>query len=263
MTEPRREVLLFASLKTYFGYRQTRQWLQAVSRIVHGARTAGTVPLEVAIFPEVASLSGLAPLFDRAGIGLGSQDVAPDDSGMQTGEVSARVLSEIGCSFVELGHAERRRDFGETDELIARKLANTVRHGLVPLLCVGEEPDAERFAVEVCVAQLESALVGIDRPTRLIVAYEPIHAIGGAESAPLAHVVEVADAVRRVAGAHPLVSDTQVIYGGSAGPTTVPALRSAIDGLFLGRFIHDAEELARVIEAYARISADVPPAAAV
>jgi len=254
MTDERPGVLLFVSLKTYFGYQQSRDWITDAAQVVSDARSAFDLPMEVAVFPEVASLSGVAPLFPGSGLVLGAQDVAPDDSGPQTGEVSARVLQEIGCTYVEIGHAERRLRFGESDELIAQKLANAVEHGLVPLICVGEDSDSSASAAELCVRQLESALaplVASGKRTRVVIAYEPVHAIGASESAPLEHVFEVVSALRERADGHPAISQAQVIYGGSAGPVTVPALSSAIDGLFLGRFVHDPKELRRVIDAYA------------
>jgi triosephosphate isomerase len=244
------DILLFVSLKTYFSYVRTQDWIQAVSKIVRDARITGSPPMEVAIFPDVVSLGGVAGLFDETVIALGAQDVAPDGSGSQTGEVSARVLAEIGCKFVEIGHAERRLNFGDSDELIVRKLSNAVAHGLVPVLCVGEMAGEEGSVVDVCSAQLKSALAKLDRPTRLVIAYEPIRAIGGDESAPLDQVFEIADALRKAAQEHPFVVDAQVIYGGSAGPETVLDLRAAVDGLFLGRFVHDPDDFARVIEAY-------------
>lgn len=254
MTAVPADVLLFTSLKTYFGYAETRRWIHAIARIVAEARESGSFPMEVAIFPDVVALSGVAPLFDGSGISLGSQDVAPDESGPQTGEVSARVLVEIGCTFVEIGHAERRLRFGETDELIRQKLANAVGHGLIPVLCVGEQRGSGLPAAEFCEGQLLSALRGLDEPglsTRLVIAYEPVRAIGAEESASPEQIVETVGALRRAAEAHPSVVDFQVIYGGSAGPATVPRLQSVIDGLFLGRFVHDPTELRRVIEAYA------------
>lgn len=132
MTVPRAEVMLFTSLKTYFGYEQTREWIQAVARIADEVRESDGLSMELAVFPDVAASSGVAALLSSAGIALGAQDVAADETGPQTGEVSALVLSEIGCTFAEIGHAERRYTFGESDELIARKVANAVEHGLVP-----------------------------------------------------------------------------------------------------------------------------------
>lgn len=257
MTAQREDILLFASLKTYFGYAQTQRWIRKVSRIVGEARSSTTVRFEVAVFPEVAAMSGVAPLFAASGIVLGSQDVAPNASGPQTGEVSARVLAEIGATYVEIGHAERRLAFGETEDIVAHKLLNAVEHGLVPLVCVGEQQSAGAAAAEICVAQLESALSLLDgRKTRVVVAYEPVYAIGAKISAPLDHVVEVIAVIREYADSHPAVSSARLIYGGSAGPDTVPALRSTVDGLFLGRFVHDPHELRRVIDAYAAAALD-------
>jgi triosephosphate isomerase (TIM) len=146
-----------------------------------------------------------------------------------------------------VGHAERRTFAGETEPVVAAKLAAAFRHGLVPVLCVGE---ADRVsagqAVEECRRQVESALgpaarSGLSGP--VVVAYEPYWAIGAAEPAPEPHIRTVCSALRETAPA-----TGRVIYGGSAGPGLLTRLGDAVDGLFLGRFAHDPAALGSVLD---------------
>jgi triosephosphate isomerase len=168
----------------------------------------------------------------------GAQDVHPEDAGAHTGDVSAPMLADLGCTYVEVGHHERRRDHGETDELVAAKVAATQRWGMTAIVCVGEQ---RRTTMDEVVAALESqlgALAGSD-PDRLIVAYEPAWAIGvGATAAPVSWVGEVHAAIRRtLAQVFPGSSTIPIIYGGSVSPETAGALlaQSLVDGLFVGR----------------------------
>jgi triosephosphate isomerase len=250
MTARESPVALFTSLKMYFGQEETRAWSRAIAKIVQDAREQDGFDGEVAVFPGYTSLHEVAPLLSDAGIALGAQDVAADEAGAQTGEVSARVLAEVGCTFVEIGHAERRAKCGETDDVISRKVANAVAAGLVPLVCVGESETDESDAGAHCSAQLTAALDGLrdsGATTRLVVAYEPVWAIGAAESAPPSHVAGVVRALRRTAAEHPAVERFQVIYGGSVSPETAAELGAETDGLFLGRYVHDPEAFGRLI----------------
>jgi len=176
----------------------------------------------------------------------GAQDVHPADSGAHTGDVSAPMLADLGCAFVEVGHHERRRDHGETDELVAAKVAAVQRWGMTSIVCVGEQDRVPLgVAVGVIAGQLQR-LASCD-PDRLVVAYEPAWAIGeGAQAAP-------ADWVERVhAAIHERLSATgspiPVIYGGSVSLADAPALlgRSGVDGLFVGRMALDPAVFAAI-----------------
>ena len=229
------------SLKMYFSLARARAWLR---------EAAGVVPDTVEFFaaPSYLAIPDALAAFPH---GTAAQDVSAEEPGAFTGEVSAAELAEAGVRYVEIGHAERRRLYGETDEVVARKTAAALRHGLVPVLCVGEtvDPaDGGTDAASVAIAQLRSALA--DAPAgRVIVAYEPVWAIGAAEPASDDHIRAVASALRDARrGEH-----DAVIYGGSAGPGLLTRLADAVDGIFLGRFAHDVTALRAVIaEAVAR-----------
>jgi triosephosphate isomerase len=182
---------------------------------------------------------------------VGAQNLHWEDRGPYTGEVSGTDLREIGCTLVEVGHAERRSVFGEDDDVVRRKLAAAVRNGLTPVLCVGEServPAAD--GASRCLDELESARAGLDgMPVGdLIVAYEPVWAIGRPTPAPTDHIQVVAAALRDRLAEDDRVTGSSVIYGGSAQRGMLSDLGGAIDGLFLGRFAHDTASLARIID---------------
>ncbi|SFS13729.1 triosephosphate isomerase [Microbacterium sp. cf046] len=250
--------LVGVSLKMYFGHREALEWFERVAGLVreHPAVSSGEVgffviPTYPQLLPAIAAFAGTP-------VRIGAQDVATEDSGPYTGEVSAVELAEIGVTVAEIGHAERRRLFGETDEVTAAKAAAALRNGITPVLCIGE---AERLdaqdAAAATVAQLERDLIGA--PTgAVIVAYEPVWAIGAPAPAPGAHISEVTLALRAALNADPARSGSSVIYGGSAGPGLLTELGHTVDGLFLGRFAHDPDALAAVLDEAAALAASHP-----
>jgi len=249
------KVTVGVSLKMYFGYRAARKWVADVADLA--ARTPavadGSVELFIAptypqLLPTLEAVAGTRTL-------VGAQDASEHDAGAFTGEVSPAELAEIGVSLVELGHAERRRMFGDTDAVVARKSAAALRNGLVPVLCVGE-PDrvSAEDALAFATAQVLSATA--DAPAgRVIVAYEPVWAIGAPHPAPVDHIRTVTSGLRRLLAELPDRADSAVIYGGSAGPGLLTELGDHVDGLFLGRFAHDPSALADVLREASTLAA--------
>jgi triosephosphate isomerase len=241
-----------SSLKMYFSHRRTLEWVRAVGAICadHPMTTGGTV--EFFVIPTFPSIPAVVEVARPAGIAVGAQDLHWEDAGAFTGEVSGAELAELGCSLVEVGHAERRAMFGETDQVVARKTLAALRNGLAPVLCVGEpERGTPEEAAEFCIQQLTSALEPARAsPTagRLLVAYEPIWAIGATEPAAPEHVVGVCRALRKHVGGDELFPQAQVIYGGSAGPGLLPRIAGDVDGMFLGRFAHDPDAVRRILD---------------
>jgi triosephosphate isomerase len=235
--------LLIVSLKMYLGVAATRAWVSDVADI--GARLETGANIELAVLPTFPLLESTAKMLAGTGIRWGAQDVAASADGAQTGEVSAAVLAELGCRYVEIAHAERRRLFGEDDADVQAKAAQVVGAGLVPLYCVGEaERSSPREAAQACLAQLET-LLEVSAGQEVVIAYEPVWAIGASAPAPAEHVAEVCQdlQVRLDSYAGP----SRLLYGGSAGPGTYQTLGPAVDGLFLGRFAHDTRALAQVV----------------
>lgn len=259
-------VTLGVSLKMYFGHARTLAWARAVADVArsHPAVTGGVADVFVA--PTFPALVPVRDALAGSGVHLAAQDLSWADDGALTGEVSGRELREVGCTLVEVGHAERRRLLGEDEGVVARKVHAALRNGLTPLLCVGERERPSGHGAAAAVAevtgQLESgiaaaAAAGIAGP--LLVAYEPGWAIGAPEPAPEAHVVEVLHAVAAWLAARPGLEGSRAIYGGSAGPGLLTRGRGRIGGLFLGRFAHDPSAVGQVLdEAYALASGEVP-----
>lgn len=163
------------------------------------------------------------------------------------------MLNQLGCSIVELGHAERRAPpFSETDDLIALKAAAAVRNNLIPLVCIGERnrssiaSEGVGIAIRECTAQINAILQAVPGDREIIFAYEPVWAIGGKEAAPSFHVVTV------VAHLKGLVEGREAgvrwLYGGSARPGIWETLKGGVDGLFLGRFAHEIGNLEKILQ---------------
>ena len=182
-------------------------------------------------------------------VGWGAQDVHPEDAGAHTGDVSAPMLADLGCTYVEVGHHERRRDHGETDELVVAKVQAIQRWGMTAIVCVGEERRAPLGqVVEALDGQLRLLLASDLR--RLVIAYEPAWAIGvGARAASAGWVGRIHAAIHdALASARPGGRTVPVIYGGSVAPTVAGALleQPGVDGLFVGRQALDPHVFAAI-----------------
>lgn len=246
-------VTVGVSLKTYFGHRQAIEWCARVAHLVaaHPAVADGSV--ELFVIPTYPQLVGAVDAFAGTPVVIGAQDVSQFEPGAYTGEVSAAELAEIGVGVAEIGHAERRRLFAETDDVVTAKVATALSHGITPVLCIGEVYETSDAAA-VVVDQLRAALASAP-DGRIIVAYEPVWAIGAAEPAGPGHIVPVARALRAELDALPGRAGSSVVYGGSAGPGLLDRLENSVDGLFLGRFAHDPARLSLVIDEAAALAA--------
>lgn len=245
-------VFLGVSLKMYLGYQRTLRWAEQVAAIAntHPAIREGAVDLVV--LPSFPALPAVLDAVTGAGVQVGAQNLSSYDQGALTGEVSAVMLAEIGCRYAEVGHAERRGLFGETDAVVAEKTLAALRNGLTPVLCVGE-PTLEdpEHAARTCIRQAANAVElaaahGFAAP--LVVAYEPHWAIGAAEPAPIDYIQHVCRDLGDWVKDEPATAGSRVIYGGSAGPGLLSRLGDAADGLFLGRFAHNPAALATILD---------------
>jgi triosephosphate isomerase (TIM) len=186
-------------------------------------------------------------------IAWGAQDVHPEDSGAHTGDVSAPMLRDLGCRYVAVGHSERRRDHGEVPALIAAKVAAILRWSMTPILCVGEARQVSpEHALEEVLADLEACLAEVptDALDRVVVAYEPVWAIGlGAHPASPEEVSTVHQGVHAwLAAAGGPSRPFRVIYGGSLDEDVAPRILAAagVDGLFVGRRALNPRFFARI-----------------
>jgi triosephosphate isomerase len=243
-------VRLAAGGTTYFGtnvkmYQTARESIAFVEGIA-ALRTAADLQL-FAILP-FTSLSAVVDRAHAAGIWVGAQNLHWAGAGEFTGEISAPMLRDLGVDLVLIGHAERRGVFGETDALVRRKVEAALAHGLRVLLCVGETADERACGAgpETLMRQLKLALHGISDLAAVLIAYEPVWAIGEAGSAADAATVgEAAAAIRSYTGSLPLV------YGGSVTAASAPtyAAVAGIDGLFVGRAARTADGFSAVARA--------------
>jgi triosephosphate isomerase (TIM) len=212
---------------------------------------------DVAVLPPFTALRSVQTLIegDKLRIGYGAQDISPHDDGAYTGDVSGRMLAKLGCGYVLAGHSERRQYHHEDDALVNAKLKAGLRAGLTPVLCVGE-PLAVRQEdrqIEHCLAQLDGGLDGVpaDAVASMVVAYEPVWAIGTGEVATPDHAQEVCGAIRdRVSAVHgdAVAASARILYGGSVKSDNMAAIMAQpdIDGGLVGGASLDAAEFVRI-----------------
>ena len=211
--------------------------------------------VEVAVLPPFTALRTVQTLIegDKLSLVWGAQDLSPHDSGAYTGDVSGAQLSKLGCTYVVVGHSERRSVHDESDDVVGDKVRAAHRHGLIPILCVGEDADVRDAGgqVEHAVGQLRLALAGVDpdRATDLVLAYEPIWAIGTGRMATPADAQQVCAALRatlaEVYGA--AVADAvRLLYGGSVKAANVAEIMAEpdVDGALVGGASLDGAEFA-------------------
>ncbi|MEX5718097.1 triose-phosphate isomerase [Geodermatophilus maliterrae] len=212
---------------------------------------------EVVVLPPFTALRSVQTLVtgDQLAVGYGAQDLSAHDSGAYTGEVSGAMLSALACGFVVVGHSERRALHGEDDAEVAAKVQAALRHGLTPILCVGEGLDVRRAGGHVahCTAQLDAALEGVpaEQVERIVLAYEPVWAIGTGEVATPEDAQEVCGALRsrlaqRFSPATAAV--VRILYGGSVKSASTAGILAGpdVDGALVGGASLDADEFAQI-----------------
>ena len=213
--------------------------------------------VECVVLPPFVDLRSVQTLVDgdKLRIRYGAQDVSPHDGGAYTGDISGPMLAKLGCSYVVVGHSERREHHGESDEVVNAKVKAALRHGLVPILCVGEGPGVRELngQIDHCVDQVSAALRGVsaEQARDLVVAYEPVWAIGTGMTATPENAQEVCGEVRlTLSEMYPgdLADQVRVLYGGSVKAANVAELMQQpdVDGALVGGASLDADEFASV-----------------
>ncbi|MFC1957798.1 triose-phosphate isomerase [Chloroflexota bacterium] len=206
------------------------------------------------ICPPFVSLSVVRELIKGSSIGLGAQNLYFEEKGAYTGEISPLMLAEL-CEFVIIGHSERRQYFDETGEIVNKKLRAALKVGLKPILCVGErleENEAGRTA-EVVTEQLQSSLAGIDNTGDLIIAYEPVWAIGTGKAATGEQANETMGLIRqniaRLYGDE-IASEVRILYGGSVTADNAVEFvkQSEIDGALVGGASLKADQFLGIVK---------------
>jgi triosephosphate isomerase len=212
---------------------------------------------DVAVLPPFTALRSVQTLVDgdRLRIAYGAQDVSAHDDGAYTGEVSASMLASLGCTYVVTGHSERRRYHCEDDGLVNAKVKAALRHGLTPILCLGEDLDVRRQGrhIEHTLGQLGGSLQGVpaEQVASMVVAYEPVWAIGTGEVATPDDAQETCAAIReRVCSVYggEAGNSLRILYGGSVKSSNIAPIMAQpdIDGALVGGASLDAGEFAKI-----------------
>jgi triosephosphate isomerase len=215
------------------------------------------IAADIAVLPPFTALRSVQTLIDGDKLRLrhGAQDVSPHEDGPYTGDISARMLAKLGCEFVLAGHSERRQHHHEDDALVNAKVRAVLQRDMTPVLCVGE-PLAVRESGEhlpYTLAQLDGGLAGLsaEQVARVVVAYEPVWAIGTGEVATPADAQEVCGAIRtRISAVQgdAVAAGTRILYGGSVKPDNMPAIMAEpdVDGALVGGASLDAGDFVRI-----------------
>lgn len=216
--------------------------------------------VEVIVCPPFPALAAVANKLAGSQIGWGAQNMHWEAEGAFTGEVSGPMLQAMGCHYVIIGHSERRSQFSETDDKIRKKLAASLTCGLRPIFCLGESLATRETgrAVEYCRKQLKAGLEGIKivQPDALVVAYEPIWAIGTGKTATPEDAVEVISALRQEFAqmyGQELAGGLRFLYGGSVSPQSVTSFmkEEEIDGVLVGGASLDIKQFTAIIQSTA------------
>lgn len=252
-----RRPLLAGNWKMHGTRSETERLLVALTQALSGVNPAQR---EIVVAPPFSALETAARLLADTPIRLAAQNLHWEPHGAFTGEVSGPMLKEAGCTYVILGHSERRQYFAETDESVARKVRAAQRDGLLPIVCVGESLEERESGATLAVIdrQIRGALQDSDLDqdpaalTGLVIAYEPIWAIGTGRSASPDQAQEVHATIRATLSSltSPATADTtRLLYGGSVKPDTVNDLmaRPDIDGALVGGASLQADSFARIV----------------
>lgn len=229
-----------------------------VQKLAFALNDADFAEVEVAVLPPFTDIRSVQTLIDgdRYDILYGAQDIAAKDSGAYTGQVSGPMLEKLGCTFVTVGHSERREYNGETDEVVNDKTKAALRNNLIPIVCMGEGLEVRRAGEQVAhvLAQLDADLQDLtaDQVAGLVIAYEPVWAIGTGEVATPEDAQEVCAAIRgRVkeslgAGAAGAV---RILYGGSVKAANVAGIMAQpdVDGALVGGASLDPDEFVGIV----------------
>jgi triosephosphate isomerase len=231
--------------------------IAVVQKLAFALTDADLEACEVAVLPPFTDIRSVQTLVDadKLDIKYGAQDLSTADKGAYTGEISGAMLAKLGCTFVTVGHSERREYHHETDEIVAAKVQAAYRHELTPIVCVGEGLEIRKAGthVEHTLAQLEGSLAGLpaDKARTVVIAYEPVWAIGTGEVATPEDAQEVCGAIRtRLAELYSgdLADGVRVLYGGSVKASNVAAIMAQpdVDGALVGGASLDPDEFVAI-----------------
>jgi triosephosphate isomerase len=213
--------------------------------------------VDIVVCPPFTALSAIGEIIEGGTIALGAQDCYWETEGAYTGEVSPKLLRDVGCTFVILGHSERRRLFGETNEIVSRKIGAALSCGLAPIVCIGETLEKREQGVtdELLRKQLDGCFARKDEATLLgcVIAYEPVWAIGTGRTATAGQAAAAHATIRmwvRERYGKGASEKLRVLYGGSVTPENIKALMAMedIDGALVGGASLQADSFVRIVK---------------
>lgn len=245
-----RTPLLAANWKMHLTRREAKTLVEDLLQQI------GDTKNEVLLCPPAILVDTVQAALGNSKIAVGTQNMHFEDQGAFTGEISAAMVKDAGCKFVVIGHSERRAMFGDTDEVCAKKVNQADANGIVPVLCVGESLEQREKGItnNVISEQLTGSLAGLnlDSGDRLVVAYEPVWAIGTGRTATPEDAEAVVKFIREKLAekyGERIASAIRILYGGSVKPGNVDSLMAQpnIDGALVGGAALEAESFARIV----------------
>ena len=260
-----RTPLMAGNWKMNLDHQQATHLVQKLAWTLDDAKHDFT-DVEVAVIPPFTDIRSVQTLVDGDKLGLryGAQDLSAHDSGAYTGEVSGQFLAKLGCTYVVVGHSERREYHPEDDALVNAKVKAVYRNGMRPILCIGEglEIRKEGRHVEHTLSQLDGGLAGVsgEQAATVVIAYEPVWAIGTGEVATPEDAQEVCGAIRVRLGelySPELAAGVRVLYGGSVKAANIAGIMAKpdVDGALVGGASLDATEFASIVRYRSHVTA--------
>jgi triosephosphate isomerase len=228
--------------------------LQLASAVVQAAAKVSN--RDVMVAPPYTALAAVGSVLSGTGVMLGAQNVHWEEKGAFTGEISAAMLKDVGCAMAIVGHSERRHVFGETDLMINKRVTGALQFGLIPVLCIGETLEQREAGQTLAVLEDQVrqglAVVEVNDGGKLVVAYEPVWAIGTGKTATEAQAQEVHSFIRNLLTdiyEKNIAAGVRILYGGSVKPENIDVLmqQEDIDGVLVGGAALKAESFERII----------------
>jgi triosephosphate isomerase (TIM) len=251
--EPRRP-LMAGNWKMNLNHYEANKLVQ---QLAHSLTEKELNQVEVAVLPSFTSIRSVQTAVDgdKWNIKYGAQDISAHASGAYTGEVSGAMLEKLGCSYAVVGHSERRQYHHETDALVNAKVKMALANDISPILCIGEGLDIREAGEHVphTLAQLDAGLAGFtsEQVSRIVIAYEPVWAIGTGKTATPEDAQEVIGAIReRLTQTHPgVAAGVRILYGGSVKANNISGIMEQpdIDGALVGGASIDADEFVKIV----------------
>ena len=246
-----RRPLIAGNWKMYTTVAEAEQLAAAVVQAAHGKGDR-----DVMIAPPYTALAAVGRVVSGSGVQLGAQNIHWEEAGAFTGEISAAMLRDVGCSMAIVGHSERRHVFGETDFMVNRRLISAALNGIIPVFCIGESLKQRETGqtMQVLEDQVRAGLAGVELSSgdQLVIAYEPVWAIGTGKTATEEQAQEAHAFIRSLlAGLFEknIAGQIRILYGGSVKPDNIDILMQQpdIDGALVGGAALTAESFGRII----------------